>query len=133
MRLRVMSFMSKPVSSVTLYCVGKKTLCRKAQSVPVQSLLSSHRGAFLLDRSPQPDKMGGGGGETGRIAHMHPHARRTHTKPSYFPCLHLLVLSYITFSNSCMDLIMVSSCRGRTNNQGRMMQLTGNVLHPYIV
>lgn len=91
------------------------TLCG-AKSFPVESLHSSHCGSILAASEPQPDKTGRrggwGGGGTGRIALYA--SERIHTEPSHFPCLcpRLLLLPYITFSNSCMDLIMVSSCRG---------------------
>lgn len=54
------------------------------------------------------------GGEAGRIAYAAPTHR--HQAPSFFIVFAPLPppappSSYITFSNSCMDLIMVSSCR----------------------
>lgn len=76
-------------------------------STPVFKIVAGHSGRIGTTA-------GWDGKRGGRIAIMqHSHAR-TDTKPSHFS-LSLSPpappLSYITFSNSCMDLIMVSSCR----------------------
>lgn len=92
----------------------QERVCKAFQS---KSLRSSHRGEGG-GHSTQNHKLDTDREEEERsdILHIciHPHTR-THTKPSlFFFCVFVSVTSscsYITFSNSCMDLIMVSSCR----------------------
>lgn len=75
--------------------------CKRSSPVPSFTSLWG----FLFVRRPHLDKTGRA--ETPCTAHMHGHTH-IHTEPSrrLWLCLHL---SYITFSKSCMDLIIVSS------------------------
>lgn len=74
-------------------------------STPVFKIVAGHSGHIGTTAGWDGKR----GGEAGRIAPtQHPHAR-TDAEPCHFSLSP--PSSYITFSNSCMDLIMVSSCR----------------------
>lgn len=121
LRDRTESDVSKSVTSVTLCSCGETSAGERecVKHFQSKSLRSSHRGrgggAFYPE--PQAGYGSGRGGEIGRIAHMHPPTHALTPSPLIFsPRVFVSVTSswsYITFSNSCMDLIMVSSCRER--------------------
>lgn len=93
------------------HCVVWRNSSGALKSIPVQSLHTSHCGGFSLypDHSwiKQEEEE-----ERLDVLHICIHTHALTFSPLIFPCgcLHPLRLFYMTFSNSCMDLIIVSSC-----------------------
>lgn len=121
LRDRTESDVSKSVTSVTLCSCGETSAGERecVKHFQSKSLRSSHRGrgGGVLPRTTSWIRIGKRRRDrtycTYASTHTHTHAL-TPSPLIFSPRVFVSVTSswsYITFSNSCMDLIMVSSCR----------------------